>query len=189
MNQIISVFFSDITPYCSNWNLVASLRLLLPLQSSQIVIVFPPKAVIPMDVKACSSLVCLDCCSFFSSLKTLEAYASDFTTRYTLLCCFPHFLRILGSISLSLSSDYAFHDWWWFKYLCRWFFQHPSLSSWISLLQSSCILHFFRCHPMIISCSRSWSVSISSILLSDHHLLSFQLTYSQTLTIANFQLH
>lgn len=172
MNQIISVFCSDITPSCSNWNLAASLRLLLPLQSSQVVIVFPPKAVIPVDMKACSTLVFLDWFSFFSSLNTLEAHASDFITRYTLLCCFPRFLRILGSVSLSLSLAYACHDWRWFKYLCRWSFQHPSLLSWISLLQSSCVLHFFRCHPIVTSCSWSWSISISNILLSDHHLLS-----------------
>ena len=119
----------------------------------------------PVDAEACSSLVLLDHCFIFlckhlqhwsSGLRLYHPVPTPVAVLYTLLCPFPHFLKISGSLPLSLSSTYSCHNSCWFKYLRRWCFPHR--------------------------------VSVSSIPLSDHHLISFELTYSRTLTLASFQL-
>lgn len=89
--------------------------------------------------------------------QTVPPRHTPIAVMYTLLCPFPHFLKISGSLSLSLPSTHSCHNSCWFKYLCRWFFPYP--------------------------------VSVSSIPLSDHHLISFELTYSRTLTLESFQLY
>lgn len=61
---------------------------------------------------------------------------------YKHLCCFPHFLNVLGSISMTLSSAHSCLNSWWYKCLCRWSFCCSGLSSsWISLLSTSYFCH------------------------------------------------
>lgn len=114
----------------------------------------------------------LQLCS--SCIRLYHPVHTPVAVMYTCLCHFPHFLKVLGSISLSLSSAYSCHNSWWFKYLCRWLFSNI----WASHLEFLSSSHHVFCttsaiHPMVIFCSCSLPVSISSSPLSDHHLTIF----------------